>query len=105
ALEKSKYEQSLETVRHFIAILEKELELYHRHIALYGDPAQHSPNTISSGASEVSGESKTVLAVNSTNDGLSATEDDEDDHMSLSSSDLNCTDDSSTELDTCDEET
>nr|GEX99210.1 uncharacterized CRM domain-containing protein At3g25440, chloroplastic [Tanacetum cinerariifolium] len=105
ALEKSKYEQSLETVRHFIAILEKEFELYHRHIALYDDPAQHSPNTISSGASEVSGVSKNVLAVDSTNDGLSATEADEDDHMSLSSSDMNRTDDSSTELDTCDEET
>uniref|UniRef100_A0A2N9IN60 CRM domain-containing protein n=1 Tax=Fagus sylvatica TaxID=28930 RepID=A0A2N9IN60_FAGSY len=37
ALEKSKYEQSLESVRHFIAIAEKELELYYRHIALYGD--------------------------------------------------------------------
>ncbi|KAL3583190.1 hypothetical protein D5086_014251 [Populus alba] len=36
ALEKSKYEQSLETVRHFIAIAEKELELYYRHNALYG---------------------------------------------------------------------
>ncbi|PKA56265.1 putative CRM domain-containing protein [Apostasia shenzhenica] len=38
ALEKSKYEQSLETVRRFIAIAEKELELYYRHVALYGDP-------------------------------------------------------------------
>lgn len=38
ALEKSKYEQSLETVRRFIAISEKELELYYRHLALYGDP-------------------------------------------------------------------
>ncbi|KAL0917999.1 hypothetical protein M5K25_013114 [Dendrobium thyrsiflorum] len=38
ALEKSKYEQSLETVRRFISIAEKELELYYRHIALYGDP-------------------------------------------------------------------
>ncbi|EEF29024.1 conserved hypothetical protein [Ricinus communis] len=38
ALEKSKYEQSLESVRRFIAIAEKELELYYRHIALYGDP-------------------------------------------------------------------
>lgn len=35
ALEKSKYEQSLETVRHYIAVAEKELELYYRHIALY----------------------------------------------------------------------
>ncbi|XP_010268178.1 PREDICTED: uncharacterized CRM domain-containing protein At3g25440, chloroplastic [Nelumbo nucifera] len=38
ALEKSKYEQSLESVRRFIAIAEKELELYYRHVALYGDP-------------------------------------------------------------------
>ncbi|KAG9447052.1 hypothetical protein H6P81_013180 [Aristolochia fimbriata] len=38
ALEKSKYEQSLESVRRFIAISEKELELYYRHVALYGDP-------------------------------------------------------------------
>ncbi|KAL6878349.1 hypothetical protein ACP4OV_012519 [Aristida adscensionis] len=38
ALEKSKYEQSLETVRRFIAVSEKELELYYRHIALYGIP-------------------------------------------------------------------
>nr|XP_017238209.1 PREDICTED: uncharacterized CRM domain-containing protein At3g25440, chloroplastic [Daucus carota subsp. sativus] len=45
ALEKSKYEQSLETVRHFIAIAEKELELYYRHIALYGDPTNRSPNS------------------------------------------------------------
>lgn len=37
ALEKSKYEQSLETVRHFIQISEKELQLYYNHIALYGD--------------------------------------------------------------------
>jgi len=38
ALEKSKYEQSLETVRRFIAVSEKELELYYRHVALYGIP-------------------------------------------------------------------
>lgn len=45
ALEKSKYEQSLETVRRFIAISEKELELYYRHIALYGDPSNRDPNS------------------------------------------------------------
>ncbi|KAL8139618.1 hypothetical protein V2J09_005639 [Rumex salicifolius] len=44
ALEKSKYEQSLESVRHFIAVAEKELELYYRHIALYGNPNCNSPN-------------------------------------------------------------
>lgn len=38
ALEKSKYEQSLDSVRRFISISEKELELYYRHVALYGDP-------------------------------------------------------------------
>ncbi|XWS13215.1 hypothetical protein CRYUN_Cryun36dG0018500 [Craigia yunnanensis] len=46
ALEKSKYEQSLESVRHFIAIAEKELELYYRHIALYGDPSNRNPISI-----------------------------------------------------------
>ncbi|PHT31798.1 hypothetical protein CQW23_28135 [Capsicum baccatum] len=38
ALEKSKYEQSLESLRRFIAIAEKELELYYRHVAEYDDP-------------------------------------------------------------------
>ncbi|KAM1797760.1 hypothetical protein ACFX12_031906 [Malus domestica] len=46
ALEKFKYEQSLETVRHFIAVAEKELELYYRHIALYGDPNDRNPISI-----------------------------------------------------------
>ncbi|KAJ6741198.1 GROUP II INTRON SPLICING FACTOR CRS1-LIKE [Salix purpurea] len=46
ALEKSKYEQSLETVRHFIAISEKELDLYHRHNALYGDSNNRNPGSI-----------------------------------------------------------
>ncbi|KAF2322106.1 hypothetical protein GH714_006740 [Hevea brasiliensis] len=46
ALEKSKCEQSLESVRHFIAIAEKELELYYRHIALYGDPNNRNPLSI-----------------------------------------------------------
>ncbi|KAG2720859.1 hypothetical protein I3760_02G054100 [Carya illinoinensis] len=46
ALEKSKYEQSLESVRRFIAIAEKELELYYRHIALYGDPNDRNPISI-----------------------------------------------------------
>lgn len=45
-MEKSKYEQSLETVRGFIAIAEKELELYYRHIALYGDPNDRNPISI-----------------------------------------------------------
>ncbi|KAG8484421.1 hypothetical protein CXB51_022835 [Gossypium anomalum] len=46
ALEKSKYEQSLESVRRFIAIAEKELELYYRHVALYGDPNNRDPISI-----------------------------------------------------------
>ncbi|CAN6827169.1 unnamed protein product, partial [Brassica oleracea] len=33
-MKKSKYEQSLESVRHLIAVAEKELELYYRHVAL-----------------------------------------------------------------------
>lgn len=36
ALKKSKFLQSLDSVRRFIAISEKELEIYYRHIALYG---------------------------------------------------------------------
>lgn len=46
ALEKSKYEQSLESVRRFIAIAEKELELYYRHVALYGDPSDRDPKSV-----------------------------------------------------------
>ncbi|XP_008800087.2 uncharacterized CRM domain-containing protein At3g25440, chloroplastic [Phoenix dactylifera] len=46
ALEKSKYEQSLETVRRFIAISEKELELYYRHVALYGDPNSRNSDLV-----------------------------------------------------------
>ncbi|KAM3337905.1 putative CRM domain-containing protein, chloroplastic [Capsicum galapagoense] len=46
ALEKSKYEQSLESVRRFIAIAEKELELYYRHVALYDDPNNRSSYSI-----------------------------------------------------------
>ncbi|KAF6161811.1 hypothetical protein GIB67_008572, partial [Kingdonia uniflora] len=45
ALEKSKYEQSLESVRRFIAIAEKELELYYRHVALYGEPICRNSNS------------------------------------------------------------
>ncbi|GAA0151744.1 RNA splicing factor [Lithospermum erythrorhizon] len=46
ALEKSKYEQSLESVKRFIEIAEKELELYYRHVALYGDPNDRNPHAI-----------------------------------------------------------
>ncbi|KAL1361881.1 hypothetical protein AAHE18_03G037400 [Arachis hypogaea] len=51
ALEKSKYEQSLESVRRFIAIAEKELELYYRHIALYGNPNDRNPLSVLDGPS------------------------------------------------------
>lgn len=51
ALEKSKYEQSLESVRRFIAIAEKELELYYRHVALYGDPNDRNPLSMLEGPS------------------------------------------------------
>ncbi|KAL4327040.1 hypothetical protein HN51_034219 [Arachis hypogaea] len=51
ALEKSKYEQSLESVRRFIAIAEKELELYYRHIALYGNPNDRNPLSVLEGPS------------------------------------------------------
>uniref|UniRef100_A0A0A9AWE5 CRM domain-containing protein n=1 Tax=Arundo donax TaxID=35708 RepID=A0A0A9AWE5_ARUDO len=46
ALEKSKYEQSLETVRRFIAVSEKELELYYRHVALYGTPQSQNADLV-----------------------------------------------------------
>ncbi|KAF3582870.1 hypothetical protein DY000_02030342, partial [Brassica cretica] len=46
AYEKSKYEQSLESVRHLIAVAEKELELYYRHVALYDDLSNRNPLSI-----------------------------------------------------------
>ncbi|CAI9268936.1 unnamed protein product [Lactuca saligna] len=108
ALEKSKYEQSLESVRHFIAVSEKELELYHRHIALYGDSsADHKCNTVI-GSHQVLEENVDGLS----NQELSAGEvddhdddDDVDDDDDLSLSDTSCTDESTSELDSCDEET
>lgn len=102
ALEKSKYEQSLESVRHFIAISEKELELYHRHIALYGEPADNKPNGI---VSEDTGSHKVVHenVDGFSNEELSGSEVDyEDDDLCLS--DTSCIDESTTELDSCDEE-
>ncbi|XP_076910493.1 uncharacterized protein LOC143568157 [Bidens hawaiensis] len=90
ALEKSKYEQSLESVRHFIAISEKELELYHRHMVLYGDP-----KTGISGASQGTVEPKDVAGIDSTNEELSENEDDDD----VVLSDMTCTDESSTDDD------
>lgn len=77
ALEKSKYEQSLESVRRFIAMAEKELELYYRHIALYGDPNNRNPMSIMDNPSKVTQESwkfKMVerKSLESTNDALSS---------------------------------
>ncbi|XP_066315888.1 uncharacterized CRM domain-containing protein At3g25440, chloroplastic-like [Miscanthus floridulus] len=54
ALEKSKYEQSLETVRRFIAISEKELELYYRHVALYGNPQSQKADLVCGDGREAS---------------------------------------------------
>ncbi|KAF7040464.1 hypothetical protein CFC21_050367 [Triticum aestivum] len=54
ALEKSKYEQSLETVRRFIAISEKELELYYRHVALYGKPQPQNADLAHGGGIQAS---------------------------------------------------
>ncbi|KAI3907021.1 hypothetical protein MKW92_008601 [Papaver armeniacum] len=63
ALEKSKYMQSLEAVRHFIAVAEKELELQHSHVALCNGPSSHDSVSISTekdsafpGSSEVTTE-------------------------------------------------
>ncbi|KDP43854.1 hypothetical protein JCGZ_20864 [Jatropha curcas] len=106
ALEKSKYEQSLESVRRFIAIAEKELELYYRHIALYGDPNNRNPLSIlntSSNDFKESGKPKnknsnlsfygtspgvSETEVDSTDGDLSEIEDDfEDEDLSASESD------------------
>lgn len=57
-MEKSKYEQSLESVRRFIAVAEKELELYYRHIALYGDPNDRNPISVLDGPREGAEESE-----------------------------------------------
>ncbi|KAJ3683211.1 hypothetical protein LUZ60_013438 [Juncus effusus] len=46
ALEKSKYEESLRTVRRFIAMAEKELEIYYRHVALYGEPQSRNRDLV-----------------------------------------------------------
>ncbi|KAJ9558695.1 hypothetical protein OSB04_013309 [Centaurea solstitialis] len=104
ALEKSKYEQSLESARHFIAIAEKELELYRRHIALYGEAADHNPKSIINGVSEDTEERKQENVDSSCNEESSASDDGyEGDDLSLS--DMSCMDESSTELDSSDEET
>ncbi|KAA8531415.1 hypothetical protein F0562_006232 [Nyssa sinensis] len=126
ALEKSKYEQSLESVRRFIAIAEKELELYYRHVALYGDPNSRNPSSILDSPRRGTGTQKKVETaergtVDSTSDGLSpglsemeTDSTDEDisqfgddfEEESLSVSELDYEDDnaSNSYLDYCDEE-
>ncbi|XP_021801799.1 uncharacterized CRM domain-containing protein At3g25440, chloroplastic [Prunus avium] len=108
ALEKFKYEQSLESVRHFIAIAEKELELYYRHIALYGDPNDRNPLSILDSPTEETKESGNLKILrkqkldstsgffsaalsgteaDSSNSELSETDGSEHDNLSLSESD------------------
>lgn len=108
ALEKFKYEQSLESVRHFIAIAEKELELYYRHIALYGDPNDRNPLSILDSPTEKTKESGNLKILrkqklestgdffsaglsgteaDSSNSELSETDGSEHDNLSLSESD------------------
>lgn len=45
ALDKYRFEQSLESVKQFIAVLEKELRDYHKHVALYGKAGDESSKT------------------------------------------------------------
>ena len=60
ALEKSQYKQSFESVRCFIAIAEKELKLYYRHIALYDDPTNRNPISILDSPTKDTQESRKV---------------------------------------------
>ncbi|XP_059069044.1 uncharacterized CRM domain-containing protein At3g25440, chloroplastic isoform X2 [Cryptomeria japonica] len=52
ALEKYMFEQSLDSVKQFIAVLERELEDYQRHVALYGKPGDPSSRTKSTAKCE-----------------------------------------------------
>ncbi|KAL6970727.1 hypothetical protein U1Q18_030419 [Sarracenia purpurea var. burkii] len=125
ALEKSKYEQSLESVRRFIAIAEKELELYHRHVALYGDPNNRSPYSILDGPKRGTEKPKRIESIkegaldstvggissalsepeiDSSDQELSESEDDFiDEVLSVSESDFDNDNISSNDLDSCDE--
>ncbi|KAL7114645.1 hypothetical protein ACP275_04G134000 [Erythranthe tilingii] len=98
ALEKSKYEQSLESVRRFISIAEKELELYYRHVALYGDPNNRDP--------------KSILDQSKTSGKLEITNNNVDEDEIMSSGDLSCEDDDDSDMfsdssssSSCDEKT
>ncbi|RXH78851.1 hypothetical protein DVH24_002369 [Malus domestica] len=101
ALEKFKYEQSLETVRHFIAVAEKELELYYGHFAVYGDPNDRNPISILDSPTNKTRESGKLKILESdffsaslseieavsSNTELSEIEDSEDDNSSINESD------------------
>ncbi|KAK6914552.1 RNA-binding, CRM domain [Dillenia turbinata] len=125
ALEKSKYEQSLESVRRFIAIAEKELELYYRHVALHGDPNNRNPISIldhpTKGgkqpiekhvreASDIAGDDDSLHGLSeteadSTDQELSETEDDfEDNDLVAGDSIIDYEDISGTDLDSDDED-
>ncbi|KAL0299155.1 UNVERIFIED_CONTAM: putative CRM domain-containing protein, chloroplastic [Sesamum radiatum] len=101
ALEKSKYEQSLDSVRRFIAIAEKELELYYRHVALYGDPNDRDPKSILNHKRTNPGREKAQVAkgleglsaaVNGSDDEEFSEFEDTSDDERKSSSDLDCED-------------
>lgn len=95
-------------MRHFIAIAEKELELYYRHIALYGDPNDRNPLSILDSPTEETKESGNLKILrkqkldstsgffsaglsgteaDSSNSELSETDGSEHDNLSLSESD------------------
>ncbi|KAF2295916.1 hypothetical protein GH714_035102 [Hevea brasiliensis] len=94
ALEKSKYEQSLESVRHFITVAEKELELYYRHIALYGDPNNRNPLSILDSPTNYLKESQKLknasdgLSCDGVSPGVSETQVDSSDDKELSISEI-----------------
>lgn len=59
-------------MRNFIAIAEKELELYYRHIALYGDPNDEKSISVSDGpTNETEASEKHKLLENQTLDSAS----------------------------------
>ncbi|CAN8247284.1 unnamed protein product [Cochlearia groenlandica] len=79
AYERSKYEQSLESVKHFIAIAEKELELYYRHVALYDDPSKRNPLSILDDAEQESRDHQINKLYLSSSDTEADSEEDEED--------------------------
>lgn len=62
-------------MRHFIAIAEKELELYYRHVALYGDPNTRGPNSIVDSPRKLAqGPKKVELEAETNHDSYSSSE-------------------------------